>query len=86
VPAWKSEHGKATIKALKLDRDELNLARRTHFETLDALRTIVALLENDIRPEAIAAVHDARTRLMAAIRPESVFSAASQDYLAAHSY
>jgi len=86
VPVWTSQRGEATIKTLKLDRDELNLSRRTHFETLDALRTIVTLLENDARPEAIAAVRAARKRLTAVARPQAVFSAASQDYLTAHGW
>ena len=82
VPVWTSEYGQATIKALKLDRDELNLSRRTHFEALDSLRTIIALLADDQRQEAIEAVRDARLRLEAAKCSTAIFSAASQDYLA----
>jgi uncharacterized protein (TIGR02646 family) len=82
VPVWQSEYGKVTIKTLELDREALNLKRRTHLEALDSLLKIVELLKDDARPDAIAAVHDARDRLAAAIRPQAAFSAASQDYLA----
>jgi len=79
-----SKKGMETIKVLKLDREELNLSRRTHFELLDALITIVRLLARNPQPEAIQAVRDAQIRLSAAKGTGAVFSAASQDYLVAH--
>jgi hypothetical protein len=86
VPVWGSEFGRITIKILALDREELNLSRRTHLRMLDALATIVQLLDGDTRPEAVAAVKDARHALAASILPAAVFAAASQDYLTSRGY
>ena len=86
VPVWSSELGRITIKTLALDREALNLSRRTHLEMLESLLTIVRLLDNDARPEAAAAVLDARKRLAAAVLPPAVFAAASEDYLSSRGY
>lgn len=83
VPVGQTDAGRVTINLLKLDREELNLARRSHLATLDHLLTITKLLEDDPRPDAVAAVRDARDILDRAQQPEAVYSAAAQDYLAA---
>lgn len=83
VPIWTSVEGEATIKVLKLDRIELNQGRRTHLETLGLLADAAAALEAGADPTSASLIKVIRGKLAAAILPESVYSAASEDYLAA---
>lgn len=82
VPRGATPEGKATVKALKLDREALNLARRTHLKVLDRMRRIVSTMGDREDPEAVALVAEARLSLQEAVSPEAVFSAAAQDFLA----
>ena len=84
VPTWSSAKGEQTIKTLKLDREELNLSRRTHLKALESLVNIVRFMSGDSRPEVLQLVHDARAGIAAAKQPSAVFSAASQDFLSMH--
>jgi uncharacterized protein (TIGR02646 family) len=81
VATWTSPQGKATVKALKLDRDGLNLARRSHPESLDRLLRTISALEQSADTEAVTLVAEARALLHAAALADAVFSAASQDFL-----
>ncbi len=81
VPIWKTSVGRVTIKTLKLDREELNLARRSHLHTVDLLMNIVQLLAGDQRPDAIAQVQAAREELVRFQTSEAIFSSAAQNYI-----
>ena len=83
VASWTSAAGKATVKALKLDRDGLNLARRSHLETLRRLQRTISALEQSAEPEAVTLVAEARAILQTAVLPQAVYSAAAQDFMAA---
>ena len=81
VPMGTSAAGRETIRCLRLDREALCRDRRKHFRLLQAMIDIIRLNENDERPEAIKCVRDARLNLVNSIKPESEYSAASQDFL-----
>ena len=82
VPTATTAAGRETIKRLKLDREALCRDRRNHFRVLQALIDIIRLIEFDNRPEAIKCVREARSDLVNYLKPESKYSAASQDFLA----
>ncbi|WP_372786008.1 hypothetical protein [Phenylobacterium sp.] len=82
VPAGATDLGRATVEALKLDREALNLARRSHLTILDRMLRVVAALEHSADPEHVALVTEARETLQNAVLPRAVFSAAAQDFLA----
>ncbi len=83
VPTWTSAQGEATVKILKLDRVELNQARRTHLETLGLLADAVSALEAQAHPASAPLIQEIRGKLAAAIQPDAIYSAATTDYLAA---
>jgi hypothetical protein len=64
VPIWLSEAGRITVDRIKLDRESLCTSRRKHFRLLDALLQIIRLLQDDVQPERIQAVRDARSSLL----------------------
>ena len=82
VPTWTTAAGRETIRRLKLDREALCRDRRKHFRLLQAMLDIIRLNQFDERPEAIRCVRDARTSLVNYMKSESVYSAATQDFLA----
>ena len=81
VPTWTTAAGRETIRRLKLDREALCRDRRKHFRLLQAMIDIIRLNQFDERPEAIRCVREARSHLMNCMKPESEYSAASQDFL-----
>ena len=81
VPIGTSAAGKETIRRLGLDREALCRDRRKHLRTLQAMINIIRLCEFDERPEAIKCVREARESLANFSKPESEYSAASQDFL-----
>lgn len=82
VPTGVTSAGRETISLLKLDREALCRDRREHFRILQAMIDIIRLMETDQRPKAIECVSKARSELANSVKPESKFSAASQDFLA----
>ena len=74
---WSGE----TIRRLKLDREALCRDRRKHFRLLQAMIDIIRLNQFDERPEAIRCVYEARSCLVTYMKPESEYSAATQDFL-----
>ncbi|MGH7025564.1 MAG: hypothetical protein ACREEB_18510 [Caulobacteraceae bacterium] len=82
VPFWTSPEGEATVRILKLDRIELNQARRSHLESLGLLSDAASALEALGDPAAGQLIQRIRSKLAAAVKPDAVYSAAAQDYFA----
>ena len=82
VPTWTTAAGRETIRRLKLDREALCRDRREHFRLFKAMLDIIRLIQFDQRPEATRCVRDARMNLVNCMKPESKYSAATQDFLA----
>lgn len=84
IPIGVSRRGKMTVKSVKLDREELSERRRAQLAYLKRLRDLVRVLRDDPRPDAQALLRETRDVLTDAVRPQSLFSAMAQDYLAAN--
>jgi uncharacterized protein (TIGR02646 family) len=76
-----SDLGKSTIKALKLDRGDLNTARLRHLKCLDAWRTLEAIDPAVLNEEERDKRDKAIVELQKAVLPESPYSSVAIDFL-----
>ena len=82
VPQGVTPLGRTTIDALGLRRTDLTVARLQHLKLLDALRDLANLPTANLGVSLLAKREKAAEDLEAMVRPDAIYSAMAQDFIA----